>query len=651
MAGSTTQVRIQLDAAQAKATIDSLSKSTKSLTEEFNKLTSEGNWQGAAQVASILNQNQQTIGGLSRQVNAQSGNSIAGQLGKMFAPMAIAQQITSAGDSYFGYRKSLAQGDAVGAGIAKEKFIGETRGEAIGAAIGAGIGSVAPGIGTVIGLGIGAFVGKWIGGIGAKISEENMAFFEQYRATLADADKLQQRFGGSGNELWQKAADASKGTGLSVSEFSAALANSQKYGYMGIADALPAVRRDVMWSRMTGADIGEVQNVSGTARRFGAGDNAVQTAFAALKTQRMANGQFGEILRGMSKVMEDGIRKGFVYAADDIGSNMTLLYKMSGGSPLWQGEQGVQRLMGMNNAIAGATELSSVEDMITFGQAQKIVEDMRPEKYEALMGSKKTGTYVDTMRYMERGFDPKLFMKQMEMIESLDSGNVAGQIERMRSMYGLNYQGATQLYDMRQRHIANPSAYTEAQLQKDLDAVKMNPSFNSDSTNIANMTNAVQSINTQIGQMKLDEWNNYYEAALSKLRSESDNMKADSRIKEYPELVAMSGPTLTPISDVINYKNIDENDMGEEYVGRFLKVLNEGKINENTIAMDIAGKFIDLFTARTPGGIKSDQMITRFGNTSETQRLESLLSQLIDVTKDNKPQQGQSGPKRYFYGE
>ena len=77
----------------------------------------------------------------------------------------------------------------------------------------------------------------------------------------------------------------------------------------------------------------------------------------------------------MSRILEEGIAKGFVKSSEQIAGNMAMLYKLSGGSALWQGQQGANRLSQMDNAIANATNLQTVEDVISFGVVRDILGD------------------------------------------------------------------------------------------------------------------------------------------------------------------------------------------------------------------------------------------------------------------------------------
>jgi hypothetical protein len=56
----------------------------------------------------------------------------------------------------------------------------------------------------------------------------------------------------------------------------------------------------------------------------------------------MQTGQFNEVLRGLQRVMEDGISKGFVRSSDQVARNLTILSTMTNNNPLLSGEMGAQ---------------------------------------------------------------------------------------------------------------------------------------------------------------------------------------------------------------------------------------------------------------------------------------------------------------------
>jgi hypothetical protein len=153
-------------------------------------------------------------------------------------------------------------------------------------------------------------------------------------------------------------------------------------------------------------------------------------------------------LQSWQTVIEDGIANGYVKSTEDVSKTFVMFSRLSDNNPLWQGEQGAKRLSQMNNGIAGATALESVNDVIVMSTAKKVVDSGKADKY---LGNRKTGTYIDEMLLMEQGTNPEMFGEIARSVQSMEGGNVAGQVERFKDIYKLNYAGAVDVYQMAQK--------------------------------------------------------------------------------------------------------------------------------------------------------------------------------------------------------
>jgi len=201
----------------------------------------------------------------------------------------------------------------------------------------------------------------------------------------------------------------------------------------------------------TGVDVGELAGTAARFERFGNDKNALAVGYQGLQASGLQKGQYQEFLQSMQKVFEDGMAKGIVKGSQEIAGDMSFLAQMSDNSALWKGEQGANRLMGMNNAIAGATGLSSTSDILTFRAAQ------------GLVGADSKNGYVDAMMLMEKGFSPKLLKSQMGLIEG--EGRTE-QIERVRQMFGFNYTTSTKFLDDYNERVVNGKEMTEEDFKK-----------------------------------------------------------------------------------------------------------------------------------------------------------------------------------------
>jgi hypothetical protein len=110
---------------------------------------------------------------------------------------------------------------------------------------------------------------------------------------------------------------------------------------------------------------------------------------------------------------------------------------MTGNDPLFQGEQGAQRLMQMNSGLENSTELKTASDIMAFRAARKIAE-------------KRNGgepvSYVEAMKVLEEGINPEMFNEYMALTSSAEGGSREDITERMRQTFGLNYTTADKLY-------------------------------------------------------------------------------------------------------------------------------------------------------------------------------------------------------------
>jgi hypothetical protein len=109
------------------------------------------------------------------------------------------------------------------------------------------------------------------------------------------------------------------------------------------------------------------------------------------------------------------------------------------------------------------------------------------------------------MQLLERGVDPALLKGQFDAVSRLEGGNTVGIIERFRTMYGLNYQGAAQVWDMMKTAKRDPETgeYLDAEkLAKDIKEIQDKPDFQSDSKTLQNILNDLNQKGIQIGNIE-----------------------------------------------------------------------------------------------------------------------------------------------------
>lgn len=366
-----------------------------------------------------------------------------------------ANQLTGIG---FNHRIAMANGDYLGADVsAVESGAGIAQGLG-GSMLGAGmmLGATPVGWGLMAGgvlAEIGGAVAKyWAGDARADIAEG-----EAYRKTLSGTNAINKLFSDGGTweensekttELLKEGTRLAEGTGLSTADFLALAAQQSQYGAETRGDALQQVRSVALWAQATGADARAIQEFLGTARRYGDNSDVLGYASQARQAAGLAKAQSEEFLNALQSVIEAGIANGYIKSAEDVSKTMVMVARLSDNNPLWQGEQGARRLQQMDSGISGATALQSVSDVIVAGAANTILSGKTIDERNKLLDGRATGTYIDSMLLMEKGTNPAMFAEVAKSIQDIEGENIAGQIERYKDVYKLNYAGAVDVYNM-----------------------------------------------------------------------------------------------------------------------------------------------------------------------------------------------------------
>jgi len=538
-------IRLTMDAGQAKSEANDLGSSIDNLRNKIKELQNAGEYKEASQLLIGLNNAVSARGQLmaqsrqaeqAAQLQAQQGsffnsNSDVGKYLMAQSLTKLTETVISALEKGFEAAKKRAGGDYTGAAVTEmQRDAGLISG---GAGLAAGVAGLifSGGNPFVAGLAsqltekiVGYFSGKPVHEI-----QENLAYSAQYKNALQGIDSLNQLYGGAinqksadennryGMEMRGRAVDAARGTGLDTERFIEALGQTATYGIRDATQAMNMLKTQAVWSRFTGADLGTIQKFAGQAYRYGGETDATATAFAGLSAQNMSKGQTTEFLNSIERAMSEGISKGFVKSTEEIAGNMQMLYKMSGGSALWQGEQGAQRLSQMSSSISSATALETPAHDMVYSAVSGMLNEGGPEKrnenYKNLMrfqnlsdADKKllspTGTYIDNMALIERmGASGKMLGSLKEIVEGFEGDNVAAIVEWYRQFYGLNYLGGMQLYNMMEG-----KSYAEITSDKFEKEVKDNiidrKEFKSDSQLLRDTLNDLQQKGIKIGQVE-----------------------------------------------------------------------------------------------------------------------------------------------------
>jgi hypothetical protein len=460
-------------------------------------------------------------------------------------------------------------------------------GPIVGTAAGAALGS------TLFGAG-----GDLVGTLGDEKKANEMATSEAYaklwERQAPDAMELTAMFGKYGGtdaensnairRTFENAANTATEYGYSPEE---GMEQIKQMAYQGLNEgqALDAARDVFAFERGTGADRGALAEYRTRTERFGGESNGLNTAYQGLQASGMAPAQFNEFLRAMQRTFEDGISKGFVRGADEIAGNLSFLSNLNGGSELWKGEQGANRLSQMNTGLAATTALGSASDILSFQGAQNLLkqwdnagmtldDEGRPvsvanENWRKIgdLDPKKEGLelrrgydYIDAMAILERGLTPELFHSQMQMIEGVEGpGNRTGAVEQMKNIYGLNYTGGAALYQSYQDKLKTFNGDKEAdeyfsggEWEKIIEGFKNNPEYNN-STELTMFSHVadIKKYTYEIGQWHLDKKMPEMTDALKEAWREArdKNVTRDPNAGEHGDPFPSEEPTVGELPD------------------------------------------------------------------------------------------------------
>lgn len=523
--------------------LELLTKTIDELTHQLEEATEKGQSREAYNISATLNnveQEKQRLEQekkLSEQKTDESGAMDAIKrygLARFFTQgLGYAQQIAGIG---FNRRTAMANGDYLGADVGVLES---------GANIAQGIGGSLFGAGMTVGatpvgwalMGVGGLleIGGTIASIIAGDKKADIAEGAAYEKSLVHTGALNRRYAQGGtwednanrtSELLEKGAKYAEGTGMSAYGIVDIATQMSQYG-AGSSDLALKQASDVAARvNATGVDAATVQNLLGTAYRYGDRGDVLGYASQARQAAGMTKAQDKEFLTALQSVIEEGIAGGYVKSVADVSKTMTMFARLSNNNPLWQGAQGASRLRQMDSSIAGATGLQSTSDMIVATAASGILDGKNIAQRNKLIHGGATGTYVDTMLLMEQGNNPEMFTEIAKSVQDLEGkGNIAGQIERFKDIFKLNYHGSRDVYNMFQEF--QDGKMTATTFQKKIESMKKDAAYQSDDTK---RQNAITNIEASVALM-----------AKSKFWEGTDYLSNMSVEKEYDLLKSNKG--------------------------------------------------------------------------------------------------------------
>lgn len=447
---------------------------------------------------------------------------------------------------YNGYRTSIAGGDYLGAGANAKDQIGGTV---------MGIGGTLMSAGGMMAVtGVGAIPGLVVGGIGAlamgaggilkllagdekadnaeaKAYENSLPYLYAFNKRYANGGSVEQNRA-EADALRGRAVELAKGTGLSTYDFLNMALQQTSYG-LSKDDALGRTKMAAMWANATGADLSAIQGVLGLSSRMGK-ETDVDFLARARNASGLDKAQTTEFLQGLQSVIENGISNGYNKSTEDTAKNFAMFSSLSNNNPLWEGKYAAQKINTISNSIAGAVNLGDVNQVLTVSAAQKIAGNMSNDRFSALMGFGKTGTYLDAMLMAENGLTPEMFRGMGETIVGLEGNNLVARVERWKSMSGLNYKGAIELDRM---YRENPNM-SDAAISNKIKSMQTDKDFQSEETKKTEAINRIDSYVQKIGQSKF--WDNYEKLLKLEVSQGKKAGELERKEKEQSDFEALS---------------------------------------------------------------------------------------------------------------
>jgi len=417
-----------------------------------------------------------------------------------------------------GVINALGQGDLMGGGLAEKQRRTNmlSGGLQTAGALFQGAGTLFGPVGMAIGTG-----GNFFANLAAKYFEKEQtdtgnryAYAGLWDSHKDQAMELAAITGKPSNVRgkWKEAATVAEKYGYSAEE-GAELVKSAAMQGLG-ANAADKV---FDFERRTGADRSALSSLSYLSERYGDKD-AMQAAWRGLKASGLQTAQYNEILRGLQRVVEDGISKGYVRSSEQVARNLTMLSQMTNGNPLWTGEQGVQRLSKINAGLESTVGLQSTSDMIAFRAAKRVLGD--------------NARYEDVLALQERGISDKKygtqFMKEiMNIAKETEAGDRSGIVEILRGVFKFNYNEATTFHDSWKK---NGEKINDVQLNAALKAQGLPPGVTKGTSEEYNFTLEAQKFRNLV----IEAGQGFYKAVMGESLADARKSYQDTTGKLLP---------------------------------------------------------------------------------------------------------------------
>lgn len=241
-------------------------------------------------------------------------------------------------------------------------------------------------------------------------------------------------------------------TGLTTPQFLEYMSSLAKYGIKDEETARKVTNQAARTARAYNGNINTELAYMGTLERYGQnGVSSLRTVQGAIQQLKIEPNQLEEILNGIQSSIEDGVSKGYLRNSDDMTKTLAMLAQASGGSSFWTGKNGVARLQQMQSGLSEMGKMDSTESMIVYRafdglDTKNILSGGNSDNsFTYLSGD----SYLNTIAAIESGIiDEDSFNGIRNNLNAMYGTDRESIVEAYKKIYGLNTEGAIQLYNM-----------------------------------------------------------------------------------------------------------------------------------------------------------------------------------------------------------
>lgn len=281
-----------------------------------------------------------------------------------------------------------------------------------------------------------------------------------------------------------------KNTGLALDEFISNTNSLGAYGVSHVNDAGSLARQAALYASFTNGNASDFTEKIGKMARYGTGNAAsdMEYAYGAARASGLQRGQFSEFLDGLERIIESGISKGYTQSTKEVADTMAFMSKLSGGSELWKGTNGANRITEFSQGLSSTTGLSSTNDILAYRAMQNINDGKTYLTKSNSLSYVDGATYSNYMAMAEKGLTVDSFNAIKDIINTTYT-SVDDKIEAWKQIAGTNNTGANMLYNMS----------LEGVTADNIKQFEQNPEFMSDNKLLRNSLNSLDTTLLRIG--------------------------------------------------------------------------------------------------------------------------------------------------------